>query len=195
MLHALRTRCTNAAGRHKHGAPRLLEKCMAKPIVNIADARYTDLGDLSRMMGSELPAERFGGRMAPLAAALGMKKLGFNVTEVAPGRSAFPFHNHRANEELFFVIEGEGRLRYGNETFPVRAGDVVACPPGGPEVAHQFVNTGSAPLKLLAVSTMQQPEVCQYPDSGKFGVLDGGGPQGFRHVGRAKDNIDYWDGE
>ena len=168
---------------------------MAPPILNIADANSTDLADLSRMMGSELPGARFGGRMAPMGNRLGMKKLGCNVTEVAPGKSAFPFHSHRSNEELFFVIEGEGRLRFGTETFAVRAGDVVGCPPGGPEVAHQFVNTGTAPLKLLAVSTMLQPEVCHYPDSGKFAVLDGAGPQGFRHVGRAEHNVDYWEGE
>jgi uncharacterized cupin superfamily protein len=168
---------------------------MAKPIVDIAQAQYTDLGDLSRMMGSELPAARFGGRMAPLGQQLGLKKLGCNVTELAPGKSAFPFHSHLANEELFFIVEGEGRLRFGAETFDVKAGDVVACPPGGPEVAHQFVNTGTVPLKILAISTMLQPEVCHYPDSGKFAVLDGVGPQGFRHVGRPQDNIDYWEGE
>jgi uncharacterized cupin superfamily protein len=168
---------------------------MPPPILNIADANYVDLADLSRRMGSELPAERFGGRMAPLGGPLGAKKLGFNVTEVAPGKSAFPFHSHRSNEELFFVIEGQGQLRFGSETVPVRAGDVVACPPGGPEVAHQFVNTGTSALKLLAVSTMLQPEVCHYPDSGKFAVLDGMGPHGFRHVGRPDSNVDYWEGE
>ena len=168
---------------------------MARPILNIADANYTDLAELSRKMGSEVPAERIGGRMAPLGGPLGAKKLGFNVTEVAPGKSAFPFHSHRANEELFFVIEGQGQLRFGAGTFPVRAGDVVACPTGGPEVAHQFVNTGAAPLKFLAVSTMLHPEVCHYPDSGKFGILDGMGPQGFRHIGRPGDNVDYWEGE
>lgn len=168
---------------------------MANPILNIADASYTDLADLSRMMGSELPAARFGGRMAPLGRPLGAKKLGCNVTEVAPGKRAFPFHSHRSNEELFFVIEGHGELRFGDQTFAVRAGDVVSCAPGGPEVAHQFVNTGTSALKYLAVSTMLQPEVCQYPDTGKLAVLDGMGPQGFRHVGRQEDNVDYWQGE
>lgn len=170
-------------------------KTMASPILNIADANFTGLAELSRMMGSELPAARFGGRMAPLGQQLGLKKLGFNVTEVAPGKSAFPFHSHRANEELFFVIEGTGQLRFGEQAYPVRAGDLVACPAGGPEAAHQFVNTGAAPLKFLAVSTLQQPEVCHYPDSGKFAVLDGAGPNGFRHVGRPEDDVDYWEDE
>ena len=42
---------------------------------------------------------------------------------------------------------------------------------------------------------MLQPDVCHYPDSGKFAVLDGVGPQGFRHVARADSNVDYWEGE
>jgi uncharacterized cupin superfamily protein len=168
---------------------------MPGPVLNIAGAKYVELVDLSRMMGSQLPEERFGGRMAPLASVLGAKKLGYNVTVIAPGKRAFPFHSHRRNEEMFFVIEGTGQLRFGDQTLPLRAGDVVACPSGGPEVAHQVVTTGTTELKMLAVSTMQGPEVCHYPDSGKFGVLDGTGPGGFRFIGRAGDSIDYWDGE
>ena len=168
---------------------------MPAPVLNIADAKYFDLAEMSRSKGSALPEERFGGRMAPLAPALGAKKLGYNVTVVPPGKRAFPFHNHRLNEEMFFVLEGTGQLRFGGDTWPLRAGDVVACPPGGPEVAHQVVNTGAGELKFLAVSTMLQPEVCQYPDSGKFAVTDGMGPGGFRHVGRPQDQLDYWQGE
>lgn len=168
---------------------------MAAPILNIADAKYTELADISRMMGNPLPEERFGGRMGAIGSVLGARQLGCNVTVIAPGKRAFPFHSHRANEEMFFVIEGTGQLRFGAETYPLRAGDVVACPPGGPEVAHQIVNTGAVELKVLAVSTMRQPEVCHYPDSDKFAVLHGMGPDGFRHVGRVKDGVPYWDGE
>ncbi|MBL0427075.1 cupin domain-containing protein [Ramlibacter alkalitolerans] len=163
--------------------------------MNIADAPYTDLAERARSRGSALPQERFGGRIAPLGPALGARHLGFNVTVVAPGKRAFPFHSHRLNEEMFFVIEGTGQLRFGSATYPLRAGDVVACPPGGAEVAHQIVNTGATELKVLAVSTMQRPEVCHYPDSGKFAVLDGTAPEGFRHVARQQDSLDYWQGE
>lgn len=168
---------------------------MPAPVMNIADAKYADLAELSRSKGSAMPEDRFGGRIAALAPALGARRLGFNITAVAPGKSAFPFHSHRLNEEMFFVIEGTGQLRFGGETYPLRAGDVIACPSGGPEVAHQIRNTGATELKVLAVSTLLHPEVCHYPDSGKFAVLDGMGPEGFRHVGRQQDNLDYWQGE
>jgi uncharacterized cupin superfamily protein len=168
---------------------------MTKPILNIDEAQYVDLAQMSRNFGSELPAERFGGRMAPLGRPLGARKLGYNVTVVLPGKRAYPFHSHRANEEMFFVIEGSGEVRIGSEVYPLRPGDVIACPPGGPETAHQIVNTGNGELKYLAVSTSISPEVCQYPDSDKFGVLDGFGPGGFSHMGRATQSLDYWDGE
>lgn len=46
-----------------------------------------------------------------------------------PGKTVCPFHNHRINEEYFFVFEGEGTLRFGSEKFPIRKGDFIACPP------------------------------------------------------------------
>jgi uncharacterized cupin superfamily protein len=165
-----------------------------KQIVNIESLQYMDLAQMSRQMGSEMP-DKFGGRMAPVGRAVGAQHLGYNVTAVPPGKRAFPFHNHRGNEEMFFILEGEGEVRIGKETHPVRKGDFIACVTGGPETAHQIVNTGTTELKYLAVSTMQRPEVCQYPDSGKVAALDGMGPDGFRFVGREDGQVDYWEGE
>lgn len=165
-----------------------------KPIVNIDELQYIELAQVSRQMGSEMPA-RFGGRMAPAGRVAGARKLGYNVTVVSPGKCAFPFHSHRCNEEMFFILEGEGQVRIGSETHPVRRGDFIACVTGGPETAHQILNTGTTELKYIAVSTMQRPEVCQYPDSGKIAALDGIGPDAFRFVGRESAQADYWEGE
>lgn len=94
-----------------------------------------------------------------------------------------------------------GELRIGDETHAIRQGDFIACPPGGPESAHQIRNTCSDELRYLAVSTKLYPEVCEYPDSGKFGIMAeyppgaDGKPQGFRFVGRTGLQADYWDGE
>lgn len=43
---------------------------------------------------------------------------------------------------MFFVLQGTGEIRIGESTLPIRPGDVIACPAGGKETAHQIVNTG-----------------------------------------------------
>lgn len=132
---------------------------------------------------------------------VGAKKLGYNVTAVPPGKRAFPFHNHQVNEEMFFVLAGSGEVRIGAETFPIRKGDIIACPAGGLDTAHQIVNTGSEELRYLAVSTQQSPEVAEYPDTGRFGVLAelapdvGGTPRMLMFVGREVHSLNYWEGE
>jgi uncharacterized cupin superfamily protein len=102
---------------------------------------------------------------------------------------------------MFFILAGTGELRLGDTRHPVRTGDIVACPSGGPDSAHQIINTGAVELRYLAVSTQLSPEICEYPDSGKYGAtadtdaaIDGK-PVMFRTLGRAGESLDYWDGE
>src|SRR5262249_55413769 len=141
-------------------------KRMSNRIINIADIELPPRPVSAAAPGDA--AERFDGRIGSVGTRIGARKLGYNITVVPPGRRAFPLHNHRVNEEMFFILEGEGEVRIGNERHPLRAGDFVACPPGGPDTAHQIINTGSVELKYLAVSTNEYPEICDYPDSGKF---------------------------
>ena len=164
---------------------------MTRPIMNLSELEFRDFGN----------GEHFQARIGAIGGKVGAQKLGYNVTVVPPGKRAFPFHNHRVNEEMFFVLEGEGEVRIGKERFPIRTGDVIACPPGDAEHAHQMVNTSSADLRYLAVSTKLYPEIAEYPDTGKFGVLaeypakDGAKPEQFRFVGRPSGGVDYWEGE
>jgi len=171
------------------------------PILNIADVKCIPLRQLAPQEPPARILERFDASMGFISQALGAQKLGYNLTVIAPGKPAFPLHNHRVNEEMFFILEGSGELRLGSARYPLRAGDVVACPPGGPETAHQIVNTSERELKMLAVSSRLSPEVCDYPDSGKFAIRAeyppgaDGKPQVFSYVGRAEGTLDYWDGE
>ena len=172
---------------------------MSKPVVNIADIELRPRPPGFAATGPA--AERFEARMGMIAPLLGAQKLGYNLTAVPPGKSAFPFHNHWVNEEMVFVLQGTGTIRIGADKYPLRAGDLVALPPGGKEAAHEIVNTGAEELRYLAVSTRLSPEVGEYPDSGKFAVFAEGaaGPDGkprlLRHIGREGQGLDYWEGE
>jgi uncharacterized cupin superfamily protein len=144
--------------------------------------------------------ESFECAIAPVGAELESKKIGFSVTTIPPGKKAFPYHAHRGNEEMFFILEGEGSVRIAGETHKIRKGDFISLPPGR-DSAHQILNDSKAPLCYLAVSTMEIPEVIEYPDSGKLGVMAGSlrgrppAPDLIRHFAMLKDGVDYWKGE
>jgi uncharacterized cupin superfamily protein len=176
------------------------ERSMPKPILNISDVEFRKIGHGANMPGAGEAPEKFSAQIGDLSRKLGAKKLGYNVTVVPAGKRAWPFHSHRVNEEMFFILEGEGEVRIGGETFPIRKGDVIAHPPGGLETAHQIVNTSKGELKYLSVSTTASPEICDYPDSGKFAVMTfETGPDGklkfWRHADRDGTSLNYYDGE
>ncbi len=112
----------------------------------------------------------------------------------------WPYHFQYVNEELFFVRRGFGELRTSEGASNVHPGDFLFCPPG-PGGAHGMRNTGDGPLEILAVSTMEEPEISEYPDSGKIYVLVGvapGGDAAARSVDllfRRDAAVDYLDGE
>lgn len=165
-------------------------------IVNLADVDFDPEDELDKVA-----PEGYAARFAAVGERLGARMLGYSLVQTAPGCRASPLHNHRCNEEMFFILDGEGTIRIGTERYPIRAGDVIACPPGGPESAHQIENTSDRPLRYLAISTMVEPDVIDYPDSGKFlvkGCLpagDGASRAPFRFIGRQETSLDYWDGE
>lgn len=125
--------------------------------------------------------------------------IGCSLYELPAGNRSWPYHYHTGNAESFYVIAGEGTLRAEDGEHSLSAGDYVACPPGV-EGGHRVVNDGDEPLRYLAVSTMRDPDVVVYPDSGKIGVFTGSPPGGEaeRDVSgyyEADSDVDYWKGE
>jgi len=55
-------------------------------------------------------------------------------------------HYHVRTEEIYYITQGTGRMRIGDEIREVRVGDAVAIPPGA---RHKLWNTGTEPLRLL----------------------------------------------
>ncbi|GAA2817644.1 putative cupin superfamily protein [Aminobacter aminovorans] len=157
---------------------------MVKPIMNLDEVEFDDIEENGI----------YTSKRASISRHIGAQNLGYNLTVLPPGKVQCPFHNHRGEEEMFFILEGEGELRFGDKRFPIRQHDVIACPTGGAEVAHQIINTGTTTMRYLALSTLV--DACEYPDSGKVMVVSGKpGFPGLRKMFRAENTTDYYDRE
>jgi uncharacterized cupin superfamily protein len=143
--------------------------------------------------------ENFRSDRAEVSSKIGASKLGYAVVRLAPGKRAWPYHSHYVNEEMFYVIEGEGTLRHADQEYPLRAGDFICAPPD-PDQPHQIINTSDNDLTYIALGTQEHTDVFLYPDSGKYGVWHGknrnpADPGNFLVFARKETAVDYWDGE
>lgn len=159
---------------------------MVTPIMNLDEVEFDDVEENGLYTSSR----------GQISTHVGAKNLGYNLTVLPPGKVQCPFHCHYGEEEMFFILEGEGELRFGTKRYPIRKHDVIACPPGGPEVAHQIINTGTTTMRYLALSTLVGVETCEYPDSQKILVVTGKpGEPGLLKMFRAENTVDYYDRE
>ncbi len=62
-----------------------------------------------------------------------------------PGSQTTP-HYHPLTEEIYYIIEGVGRMHIGAEQRDVGPGDAIAIPSGA---THTILNTGSTTLRFL----------------------------------------------
>lgn len=135
-----------------------------------------------------------------LAREAGARRLGYSLYRVASGERPWAYHFHHVNEEAFFVFEGRGALRVEEGEREIGPGDVISCP-AGPGGAHALEAIGEDPLVYLALSTMEEPDVLEYPDSGNLAVMVGSAPGGdpdARSVDlyfRTRDAVPAYEGE
>jgi uncharacterized cupin superfamily protein len=157
-----------------------------KPVVNLDDVAFDDVEENGIYTSSR----------GTISGLIGARDLGYNLTVLPPGKAQCPFHCHHGEEEMFLILDGEGELRFGDRRFPIRRHDVIACPPGGPEVAHQIINTGTTTMRYLALSTLVEVDACEYPDSGKVSIVAGRrGARSLRKMFRGENTVDYYDRE
>jgi uncharacterized cupin superfamily protein len=166
--------------------------------------RHPHVVNIDEVPADEQGKGQFGFRRRRLGPAAGGRAIGCSYFEVPPGKTAFPFHFHSAFEEVLFVLEGTGTLRVGKDAVPVRAGDYAGLPPG-PDTAHALTNTGSGPLRYLALSGAATPmtlDIVSYPDSKKYAFAAGVDPsKGLRSgwmmkiVKESQPDAGYYDDE
>ncbi|HZH91573.1 MAG TPA: cupin domain-containing protein [Pyrinomonadaceae bacterium] len=68
--------------------------------------------------------------------------------EVLPAGAAVGRHHHLETEEVYYLLEGRGRMTVAGETRDVSAGDAIFIPRGA---MHMLENTGDTPIRLLLV--------------------------------------------
>jgi mannose-6-phosphate isomerase-like protein (cupin superfamily) len=84
---------------------------------------------------------RFGGR------ALGSEVVGVSRERLAPNFRV-PFgHTHRDQEEVYFILRGNGRIKIEDEILDLREGDLVRLAPG----VWRCTEAGPDGLEILAV--------------------------------------------
>jgi uncharacterized cupin superfamily protein len=84
-----------------------------------------------------------------LGAAAGAVGAGLSRYRIAAGERAMPVHVHADEEELFYVLDGEGLSWQDGRTYTVRAADCIVHRPGAE--AHTIVGAGDG-LDVLAFS-------------------------------------------
>ena len=112
--------------------------------------------------------------------------LGASIWEFGPGSSQFVYHFHHGSEELLIVLRGSPTVRMHDGDRDLTEGDVVPFP-RGPEGGHQIRNDGDAPARVVIVSTNTDPDVAEYPETGKVATIVGRAERFYR----AADAIEH----
>ena len=103
---------------------------------------------------------------------LGARLWGGTVYELAPGESVCAYHWHFGEEEWLLVLAGSPTLRTPGGERVLEPWDVAVFVTGEAG-AHEVRNESGETARVVLLSTVSDPEVCVYPDSGKVGVNAG----------------------
>jgi uncharacterized cupin superfamily protein len=148
--------------------------------------RPTTIVNLADVEPATMQRPRIARTRRDLGRAVGSVAAGLQHVEVVPGMLATPQHCHSAEEEIFVILDGDGVLLLGSDEIPVRAGHVIARPPGT-AVAHAL-RAGDAGLTFLAYGTREPNDIVYYPRSNNV-ILRGVG------VVARLEHVELWDGE
>jgi len=103
------------------------------------------IADLHLIEGRRYPAGRRTQHLAGGASPIQPSAFALGHVTLDPDGGQVPWHS-QAQEEVYFVIEGDGEMCLGGERGLLGAGQAVYIPPN---VFHQITNTGTVPLRLL----------------------------------------------
>jgi mannose-6-phosphate isomerase-like protein (cupin superfamily) len=88
------------------------------------------------------------GNVEFLARSQDTPRFNLALITIAPRREGPPAHVHAAEDDSFYVLEGELTVLLGDAEVVAGPGTFVLVPP---EVTHTFANRGDVPVRLLNV--------------------------------------------
>jgi mannose-6-phosphate isomerase-like protein (cupin superfamily) len=103
------------------------------------------IADLANIAGRIYPARRLTQNLVGGASPIQAAAFSLGHVTLDPNGGQVPWHN-QDQEEIYFILEGEGEMCLGNEKSLLNTGQVVYIPP---RVFHQLTNTGSSPLRMI----------------------------------------------
>jgi len=98
----------------------------------------------------------------------GADLLGATAYLMEPNSRWADLHAHHANEEMIIVLDGSPTLHTLDGSRQLERGEVVVCLRGR-RGAHRLTNDAAAAARVLIVSTMNMPEIVEYPEEGEDG--------------------------
>ena len=99
-----------------------------------------------------------------LGDALGLTRIGVNLTRLPPGKESSMRHWHTHEDEFLYVLEGEVVLRTDEGEQVLRAGMCAGFPAGSAD-GHQLINRSGAPALYLEMSNRDPVDTGHYSDS------------------------------
>jgi uncharacterized cupin superfamily protein len=144
-------------------------------------APRTDSGYPEPYRSRVLPREK-----RALGDALGLAKIGVNLTTLPPGKESSMRHWHTHEEEFVYVLEGEVVLRTDAGEQVLTAGTCAGFRLGTTD-GHQLVNRSNRPAVYLEVSNRDEADETFYSEVDLHHNLPGHPGQFTRRDGSAFD--------
>jgi uncharacterized cupin superfamily protein len=121
------------------------------------------IANLHESPANELAVGHIKGLWRDLGREAGTRTVGLRRIEVAEGHFSTPAHDHGGDEEIFFVLGGEGLLWQDGETYAVAAGDcIVHRPKRGPHT----LRGGAGGLDVLVFGHRRDASLTALPRAG-----------------------------
>ncbi|MBC8103984.1 MAG: cupin domain-containing protein [Cytophagales bacterium] len=104
------------------------------------------IADLEQTEGRVYPARRRTKNLVGGVSPIQAEHFSMGVVVLEPGGGQVPWHN-QDQEEIYFILDGDGEMCLGDERQTVHAGQAAYIPPG---IFHQLTNTSpTEPLRML----------------------------------------------